>query len=245
MISYQDDNLVLVGQDRGKDGIVMRTDMAGNVIWEKIFDREQVDTLSSITCGTGGTDFYVVGISAPMAGKIEFADIATISLLCYDGNGELKASDFFKGGLAPWPSSFPKVICLPSGIVLVVYDKSVNGIASELYAKAYTKELTPLWEKQILQTKEDDPPVHFDICAISEDRFALVGQVNYWDLRFYEYNAEGVILQTLQLDREIGAGGIYVDYLDGKILVASASKLKENEKEAKIKLLALRPYNTN
>lgn len=245
MISYQNDNLLLVGQD-GENGIVMRTDLAGNIVWEKTFDLGQVDILSGVACDLNGTDCYVVGLSASTSSKMSFANAATVCLLHYDANGELKASNFFEGGIAPWPSSLPKVVCLPSGIVLVVYDKSMNAKATELYARAYTRELTPLWEKQILQTKEEDgPPVHFDICAISEDRFALVGQVNYWDLRFYEYNAEGVILQTLQLDREIGAGGIYVGYLDGKIIAAYTSRLKENEKEAKIKLLALKPYNTN
>lgn len=245
MISCQNDNLLFVGQDRGKDGIVIRTDLAGNVIWEKIFDREQVDILSSITCTADGTDFYVVGMSASMAGKMSFANAATVYLLRYGGNGELKASDFFEGGLAPWPSSLPKVIYFPSGIVLVVYDKSVNGMATELYAKAYTRELTPLWEKQILQTKEDGPPALFDICVTPEDRFVLAGKVNFRDLRVYEYKADGTILQTLELDGEVGAGGIYVDYLDGKILVASATRLTENEKKAKIKLLALKPYKTN
>jgi hypothetical protein len=244
MISCQNDNLLLVGQD-GKDGIVTKTDLAGNIVWEKIFDYGQVNILSSVACALDGNDFYVAGLSASLAGKMMFAGPATICVLRYDSNGELKTSDFFEGGLAPWPTSFPKVIYLPSGVVLVVYDKSKNGIGTELYAKAYTKELTPLWEKQILQTKEDGPPAYFDICATREDRFVLAGQVNYWDLRVYECGADGTILQNIELDGEVGAGGVYVDYLAGKIFVAFATKLKENEKEAKIKLLALKPYETN
>jgi hypothetical protein len=69
--------------------------------------------------------------------------------------------------------------------------------------------------------------------------------VNYWDLRIYEYEADGTILQTLDLNGEVGAGGIYVDYLDGKVLLAFATKLKENEKVSKIKLLAMEPYQNN
>jgi len=244
MISYQNDNLLLVGQ-RGKDGIVMRTNLAGGVVWEKIFDREPVDILSSIAIATDSNDFYAVGMSASMAGKMEFADAATVCVLRYDDNGKIKASDSFKSGFSPWPTSLPKVICLPSGVVVVVYDKSRNGMATELYAKAYTSELIPLWEKQILQTKEDGPPVSFDICVTPEDRFVIAGKINFRDLKVYEYKADGTILQTLELDGEVGAGGIHVDYLDGKILVVFATKLKENENKAKIGLLALKPYKTN
>jgi len=244
MISYQNDNLLIVGQS-GKDGIVMRTNMAGNVIWEKPFDREQVDILSSITCTNDGTDFYIAGMSASMRDKMLFADSATVCLLRYDGNGELKASNFFEGGYSPWPTSLPKVVSLRSGVVLVVYDKSKDVKTTELYAKAYTQELVPLWEKQILQTKENTPPASFAICVTPKDHFVLAGQVNFTDLRVYEYKSDGVILQTLELDGEVGSGGIYVDYLAGKIIVSSATNLKKNEKEAKIKLLALKPYKTN
>lgn len=247
MISCQNDNLLLVGQDRGKDGIVMRTDMAGNVIWEKIFNHGQTDVLSSITCDPDGTDFYVAGLSASTSGKMSFADAATVYLLRYDGNGELKASDFFEGGLAPWPSSLPKVICLPSGVVIVVYDKSKNGIATELYVKAYTQELIPLWEKQILQTSENGPPAPFDVCSTFENRFVLAGLINFRDLRLYECKADGTILQTIELDGEVSGGdvGVYVDYLPEKILVVYPTKSLENAKDVKIKVLALRPYKTN
>lgn len=245
MTSCQNDNLLLVGQD-GKDGIVIMTDLAGNVVWEKTFDHRQTDILSSVACGSDSTDSYVVGISASMAGKMTLADAATICLLRYDSQGNLKASEFFQGGFSPWPTSLPMIICLPSGVVLVVYDKSKNGRPTELYAKAYTRELTPLWEKQILQATEDAPLASFDICATPDDRFVLAGIINYWDLRIYECKADGTILQTIELDGEVGLGRVYVDYLSEKILVASATRSNENEKERKkIKLLALKPYKTN
>ncbi len=245
MVSYQDDNLLLVGQDRGKDGIVIRTDLAGNVIWEKIFNLSQVDILSSITYEPNGSNFYVAGISVSLAddGKMGLSGPATVCLLRYDSNGELKASDFFEGGMAPWHTSFPRVIYLPSGVVLVLYNKSMNAKATELYVKAYTPELEPLYEKQILKTKEDGPPAHFDICATHEDRFVLAGKVNYKDLRLYECDVDGTILQTVELDGEVGAGGVHVDYLDGKIFVAFAAK--SQGKKAKIKLMALKPYQAN
>ena len=116
--------------------------------------------MSSITYEPNGSNFYVAGISVSLAddGKMGLSDPATVCLLRYDSNGELKASDFFEGGMAPWHTSFPRVIYLPSGVVLVVYDKSMNAKATDLYVKAYTPELEPLYEKQILKTKEDGPP---------------------------------------------------------------------------------------
>lgn len=186
VISYQNDTLLLVGNE-SLNGIVMKTNLAGNIIWKRTFDHGQTELLNSVACTPNGSDFYVVGLSATASDKMSFDNAATVCLLLYDDDGELIASDFFEGGLAAWAPTLPKVIYLPCGVVLVVYDKSKNGIATELYAKAYSKELTPLWEKQILQTKEEGPLVHFDICVTSEDRFALVGQVNYWDLILYEY----------------------------------------------------------
>jgi len=244
MTSYQNNNLLFVGQE-SLNGIVMKTDLSGNVLWKKTFDRGQVDILSSVACAPDGNDFYVVGLSTSMSGKMTFAGPATICVLHYDGNGELKASDFFEGGIAPWPSSLPKVICLPFGIVMVVYDKSRNGKTTELYVKAYSPELEPLYEKQILKTKEDGPPAYFDICVASKDRFVLAGKINHKDLRLYECKADGAILQTLELDGEVGAGGVYVEYLSGKIFVAFATRSQKNIKGTKIELLALKPYKTN
>lgn len=246
MTSYQNDDLFFVGQE-SKDGIVMKTDLTGNVVWKKIFNHSQTNILSSVARAPDGENFYVAGISVSLSksDKTKLPDPPTVCALRYGSSGELKASDFFEGGFAPWPSSLPKVISFSSGVVLVVYDKSKNGVATELYAKAYTKELTPLWEKQILQTKEEGPPVHFDICATEQKHFVLAANVNIGDLRVYECDAHGTILQTVELDREIGAGGVYVDYLAGRIFAAYATKLKENAKEAKIKLLALKPYKTN
>ena len=121
-----------------------------------------------------------------------------------------------------------------------MYDKSKDGLATELYARAYTRELDLFWEKRILQSKEGEPPASFDICAVGEEQFVVAGKVNFRDLKVYEYKADGTILQTVEMDGEVGGGSIYVDYLDGKILVAYTAKLKGDEKEAKIKLLALK-----
>jgi hypothetical protein len=244
MVSYPNDCLLLVGQDRD-GGVVIKTELSGNMVWEKPFDTGKTDILHSLARDPEDSSFYVAGISVSTSSAMSFADAATICLLRYDNNGEIIGSDFFEGGLAPWASSFPEVICLTSGIVLVVYDKSPNGMATELYARAYTKELILLWEKLILQTEEDGPPANFDICATTEDRFVLAGIVNIMDLRVYEYGANGTILQSLELDGKVGVGGMYVDYIDEKILVAFKASTQESVKEEKIKLMAIKSYKTN
>jgi len=244
MTSYQNDDLFFVGQEN-KDGIVMKTDLTGNVVWKKIFNHGQTNILSSVARAPDGENFYVAGISVLLSDKAKLPDPLTVCALRYGSSGELKESNFFQGGIAPLIGIFPKVICLPSGIVLVVYDNTRIGTAPGLCVKAYTPELEPLYEKQILKTKEKTPPTRFDICATEQNHFVLAANVNIGDLRVYECDADGTILQTVELDREIGAGGVYVDYLAGRIFVAYATKLKENAKEAKIKLLALKPYKTN
>jgi len=246
MTSCPNGNLLFVGQeDLGGNGIIIKTDLVGNVVWKKTFDLGQTEIFSSVTCDPDGKDYYVVGLSASMAGKMTFAGPATVCVLRYDDNGELKASTYIEGGVAPWPTSFPKVIYLPSGFVLVSYDKSKNAKVTELYIKKYTRELDPLDEKLIMQTKESSPPAFYDICAIPENQFVIAGVINFKDLRIYECGADGTILQTLELDGEVRGGGVYVDYLAGKIFVAFAKLPKENENDVKIELLALKPYKTN
>lgn len=244
MMSSENDSLLFVGQE-SLNGIIMRTDLAGNVVWKKIFNHSQTDILSSVARAPDGENFYVAGLSVKIAGKMMFAGPATACVLRYDGNGELKAGDFFEGGLAPWPTSLPKVICLPSGIVMVVYDKSRKGVATDLYVRAYTQELEILYEKQILKTKEKGPPASFDICATPENHFVFAGVINFRDLRVYECGADGTILQTIELDGEVRRIGVYVDYLAGKIFVAYATKAHDNAEDVKIKLLALKPHRTN
>ncbi len=245
--SYQNDDLFFVGQE-SKNGIVMKTDLTGNVVWKKIFNHGQTNILSSVARAPDGENFYVAGISVSLSksDKTKLPEPLTVCALRYGSNGELKESNFFQGGIAPLMGIFPKVICLPSGIVLVVYDNTRIGTVPGLCVKAYTPELEPLYEKQILKKKEKAPMTLFDICATEQNHFVLAANVNIGNLRVYECDADGTILQTVELDREIGAGGgVYVDYLAGRIFAAYATRLKENAKEAKIKLLALKPYKTN
>lgn len=247
MTSYQNDDLFFVGQEN-LNGIVMKTDLTGNVVWKKTFNHSQTNILSSVARAPDGENFYVAGISVLLSDKTKLPDPPTVSVcaLRYGSSGELKESNFFQGGIAPLVGILPKVICLPSGIVLVVYDNTRIGTALGLCVKAYTPELEPLYEKQILKTKEKTPLTRFDICATEQNHFVLAANVNIGDLRVYECDADSTILQTVELDRAVGGGGhVYVDYLPGKIFVAFATGLRGNEKESKIKLLALRPYKTN
>jgi hypothetical protein len=122
-----------------------------------------------------------------------------------------------------------------------LYDKSANGRATELYSRAYTRDLDLLWEKQVLQTKEDGPPALFDVCATTESRFAIASKTDYWNLRVHEYGTDGVLLRTTALDGDVGTGKVCVDYLPGRIIVASTARV--NDEEGKIKILALEPFS--
>lgn len=240
ILSCLNDKLIFVGKDSNSDGIIIKTDSTGNVIWKKTLDLGQNEILCSGTFGKDGNNFYAVGLSVSIKGKMEFSSAATICLLCYDENGELKASTYIEGGIAPWPTSFPKIICLSSGNLLVVYDKTKDPKGTDLYARIYTPEFEVINEKQILKTNINDPPAKFDICAIPGNRFAFAGIINFEDLRIYEYDAEGTVIQTLALDREIATGGVYIDYLAGKIITAFANKPEESENNIKIEVIALK-----
>ena len=51
MTTYQNENLLFAGQGN-QNGVVMKTDLAGNVLWRKIFDISQTNIFSSIACAT-------------------------------------------------------------------------------------------------------------------------------------------------------------------------------------------------
>lgn len=238
------DGLLVVGQSRGKDGVVIKSDMGGNVLWEETFDRKEIEVLSSVACAPGRSDCYVAGISASVVGDMTFDKAAIVCMLRYDSRGELIRGDFFEGGFAPWPTSMPKVVCLPSGVVLVAYDAG-DGKSTDLHARAYARDLTVLWDKQVLKTGGDSLPVSFDICAGHEDRFVLAAIVDIGDLRIYEYEGEGTLLQAIMLEEETGLGRVHVACLPQRILVAAPTSLKENEEEGRIKLLAVRPCGAN
>lgn len=244
MTSYQNENLLFAGQEN-QNGIIMKTDLAGNVIWRKIFDISQTNILSSIACTPDGMDFYVTGLSFTMTANMTFSEHYKVRILRYDENGEIKAKDFFDGGIIPFPTILPKVLCLPSGIVLVVNDKNNKSAATQLYVNAYTAELKPLYEKQIFTTKETSPPAYFDVCPAGQNRFVLAVVTDTGDLKVFEYDADAKILQTIELDGAVSGSSIFVDYVGGKIFAAFAARPKANEKKTSIKLLALQPYKTN
>lgn len=192
-----------------------------------------------------GRDFYVAGLSFTMTANMTFSEHYKVRILRYNENGEIKAKDFFDGGIIPFPTILPKVLCLPSGIVMVMNDKNSKNSATQLYVNAYTAELKPLYEKQIFTTKETSPPSYFDVCAAGQNRFVLAVVTDTGDLKVFECDADAKILQTVELDGEVRGSSIFVDYLDGKIFAAFAARPKANEKNSSIKLLALKPYNTN
>ena len=241
--ALKNDKLIFVGQSPDSNGIVLETDLAGKMIWQKTFDKGQTEILSSIAISPDGNDFYVTATSVSLVDQTRLPDPPTVYVLMYDKNGEFKKSDSFEGGYSALLGITPKVICLPSGTVIVIYDNTKKGVSTGLYLKAYTPELKTIIEKQILITKEKSPPNLFDICTTEKNHFVLAAEVNGLDLSVFECDSDGAILQTLERKRTIGGGGrVFANYLAGKIFLTFASALKDNERDNKIKLLAIKPY---
>jgi len=82
MISCPNDRLIFVGKDSNSNGVVIKTDLTGKVIWKKTLDLGQNEVLSSGACSKDGNHFYVAGLSASIIGKMQFSSAATICLLC-------------------------------------------------------------------------------------------------------------------------------------------------------------------
>lgn len=170
-----------------------------------------------------------------------FSEPYRVRIVRYDSDGEIKSKDFFDGGIAPFPTNFPKVCFLSSGIVIVANDKNSKNTATNLYVDAYSAELKTLYEKQIFKTGENSPQAHFNICSSGQNRFVIAVAADTGDLLVYECDENAKILQTFELPEAVSGSEAYVEYLDGRIFAAFSTKLKGNQREGKIKFLALKP----
>ncbi|MBN1359336.1 MAG: hypothetical protein JW993_02035 [Sedimentisphaerales bacterium] len=239
MALCRDGTMLAVGRDSDSSGLIVKADLSGNVTWKEVYKRDQVTILSSVACIPDGDGFYVAGLSAEMASAMAFAKPPTVWLLRYDGNGKLKASDSFEGGMGLLAA--PTAICLSSGTVAVAYDKSENPMVEDKHVRAYTPQLECMYDKVLFRTDEEESLGYFGLCSISENQFVAASGIISAGLRLYECSADGTIEKTLQVTDKLGAGGLCVGYLEGKILMAFAAGANDGSSKAPIKLLALRP----
>jgi len=240
-INLSGDNLLLMG--KGRDGgLITKVDSEGNRIWGKgykIGQKQQDFFTDGVVVGDKG-NFAVVGCSAnPAETGSKFPDVTGDDFILQgNAQGDVIAKDIFPGN--PWPGEQPQMCQISSGNFIVVYGKGMEFKRSDINIRTYSTDLKLLWEKLVIKS-EQNKPSSFKIAATPQGGFIVAVNVDFGNLRVYEYNEKGDKVANFSVDREIWLVNIGLACMDDKALVVYQTRPNsgQGEKLSKIKIVAL------
>jgi len=108
---------------------------------------------------------------------------------------------------------------------------------SNIYIRAYSPDLKLLWEKQVVKSEENKPSA-FNITARPRDGFIVATNVDFGNLRVYEYDKDGNQIANLSMDKEVWIGNIGLACTDKKAFVIFQTRPDDNG-ISKVKIIAL------
>jgi len=229
------DSVVLAGRQEN-NGLLIKLDALGNEVWKKTFDIGETEVFTDVAVESD--EIYVAGFTAPIRApnKMGFGSEVQNFLLLYDTNGQLIKENYFEGVFS---TKLPQVARLKSGTVLVAYDKSKNVTAVDLNVRAYSSDLKPLWETQMVKAGGGGPPGCFRIVAVSGDR-AFVGVVfNGGELVIAECASDGKVIERWTLGKTVGPhGGLHLAELDRRVYAIFGTPSYGNFQNVKTMILA-------
>jgi hypothetical protein len=237
-INLSGGNLLLIGGDRDK-GLIIKVDSEGTRLWDRSYriGQGQVDLFTDgLAVGNRG-EFIIVGCSTKVSGKFPAATGDDFILQC-NAQGDVIAKDIFTGN--PWPGEQPRVCQLSRGNFVVVYGKGMELKHSDVNIRAYSPDLKLLWEKPIVKSEENKPS-SFKIAATPKNGFILAANIDFGNLRVYEYDENGNQVANLSKDKEVWLGNIGLACMDKKALVVFQTRPStgQGEELSRIKIIAL------
>jgi len=239
-ISLPGDNLLLMGG--GKDGgSVTMVGSKGDRLWNKRYKIGQgrIEFFNNGLAVGDKNEIAIVGCSANVKGK--FPDVAgeDFILLC-SVQGDVIAKDIFSG--SPDPGELPEVCQLSSGNFVVVFCKSKSTAMpkSDVNIRTYSPDLKLLWEKSVVKSAENKPS-SFKIAAVPKNGFVVAADVDFGNLRVYEYDEKGNMVATFSRDKEVWSVNIGLVCMDKKAFVVFQTRpdMGQSNKISKIKIVAL------
>ncbi len=235
-INLPSGNLLLIGGDRD-GGLVMKVDSEGIRLWEKNYKigQGQVDLFTNGQSVDNKEDFVIVGCSTNVKGK--FPDVTGNDfILLFNAQGDIIAKDIFNGN----PGEQPQICRTSSGNFIVVYGKGILFKRSDINIRAYSPDLKFLWEKPFVKS-EQNKPSSFKIAAIPQNGFIVAVNVDFGNLRVYEYDDKGDQVATFSIDKAIKLVNIGLTCTDNKALIVfqNRPKIEQDEEISRIKIIAL------
>ncbi|MCK4914232.1 MAG: hypothetical protein KAI59_06625 [Planctomycetes bacterium] len=229
-------NSIVLAGHQGTDGLLIKLDNNGNEKWNVPFDLGKTEIFTD--AAVKSNVIYVTGITVNIreANKMGFGSETKNFLLIYDVDGQLLKQDYFKGVCS---TKLPQVTQLENGNVLVAYDKSEDITATDLNVRAYSPDLTLLWETQVVEAEGSGPPGYFKIIAVSGDRFFIGAVFNGGELVIVECSSNGQVIERWSLGKIVGPyGELHIEALGGKVYAVFGTPSYGNFQNVKIMALA-------
>ncbi|MBN2456447.1 MAG: hypothetical protein JXB29_07950 [Sedimentisphaerales bacterium] len=235
------EGVLLAGRDKKRDeNLVMKLDSEGNKLWEKYYRVGQgnpgrfVDVLAVKNEGEFFTiGWYLTGklFDQPKPKVVDF-------ILLHNSDGDVIAKEEFEGAALGGLGNLHQM-CQEknSGNIMVVYADHIDGTYDEIKIRSFAPDLKFLWEKQVV-TSEENKPSTFNIATKPNNGFVVAANIDFGDLRVYEYDKDGNQVASFSTDKKVGSGNLDVLCTDEKAFVVFPTRLG-SEGISKIKIIAL------
>jgi len=244
IFSLDSENVLFVGRNREGKSLIIKADSEVDMLWEKnyLIGQGNKELISDgVAVGNDG-GFAIIGWY--MKGKFSDRSISVVDFISrHNKQGDIIAKDEFKGGATGGLGSLHEICQESSGNIIAVYEGGIGLPYSDVKIRAYTSDLKFLWEKRVVKSKEAKPST-FNITAKPRNGFIVAANVDFGNLRVYEYDKEGNQVANFSVDEEVRVGNLGLICMDKKAFVIFPTRtgyIGQTKKSRKIniKIIAL------
>lgn len=189
VVTVDKKHLILIGTNWA-DGLLMKMDVAGNILWEKTMDHGKTELLVDVLADRDGS-FVLIGNSGTYG--VFFTGPSEIWVTKVDAKGDITSEKTF-------PGRYGSVARAQDGGYGIVYDKSRTG-RRDIWVQTLTANLEESWNAQVLTSEA--PGATFKIAAVPSGGFVVVGGTQDHKLWVSRINAAGKTMWTFTGDQSL------------------------------------------
>lgn len=232
-IGLQNDNSLLVGHDKFGNGLVIKIDSQGTMLWQRSYDRGNVEFFSDgISIGDQG-EFIIVGGSVKPEGLMTIEEDSSIWVLKCDSQGKTLSDKVFFGH--PFVKKYPQICQLSSGEIVIAYDKSDPNY---LTFKAISSDLEGIWEKNAFNEGGHNV-FSFKIKEVPGKGFIVAFGIGSTGLGVHEYDNEGNLISEIAWEKVVRGENFLLEVSTDKAFVILQTRAQSEDRINKLKVIAL------
>ncbi len=236
IILLSNNNALLIGNKNRSDGLIIKVDSEGNKLWEKVYDKGQVEFFTDgVSVNTDG-DFLIVGYSTKPAEDSSSPDPSNIWILRCDAEGNMISEEVFQGGY-PLSGREPRICKLDSENFALAYDKSTLIIPINHRIRIFNSELKVLCEKSFIESEKGSPSF-FKLMPLSDGSFVVANCVTLKDVNIYRYDKGCNQLSSISLNKAIWGRDFSIVSVKDKVFVISKA-LSDKDGTFKIRIISI------